>query len=229
MSTNEIIIEDVVGKTQSILLDREKVAFVEIVIDEDPQVPVEIQHGFGDRKRVKPADFDCNGTIFVFNSQDDADEGSRLIREEKAIPLSCFKHSGEKWGIMGELDGIPDARWDLTPYAGVWIPDEGSLENVAHFMQTPSHPFHDGKAPDEVNVLKHYVRSVLDEFNAYSNGHVYGYTLDVYPVKRDDDGEPILDKDYYPAKGEGEHDSLYGIYGGTDAVIDAIQEALNHD
>jgi hypothetical protein len=193
----------------------EKIAFYEINTAVFAPQPVSIQHGKDGE--VRKGDFDCEGTILVFHSQEDADYGSRLLKRNKnVIPLSKFEHSGETWGIMGSLDHYPDARWDLTRYAGVWIPDKDVYSNLTKYR---------GEARKQR--IREYCQGVLESFNQYCNGDVYDYNLTVYNVLRDEDGDVITDEDDYGRNERIKHDSCGGFYG-YEHVTEELESVLNY-
>lgn len=202
-------------ETQHVVVG-EKIIFFSIKTDEDALLPVAIQHGRNE-DQVQKADWDCQGKIVVFHSQADADYGSALIkRRRNVIPLSKFDHSGERWGIMGTMDNYPDARWDLTRYAGVWVPDKDVYSNLTRYH-----------GDERKQKIREYCESVLETFNQYLIGDVYGYTVQVYNVRRDDDGEVLTDEDDYRRAEAVGDDSCWGFYG-TDTVVEDLTGIVKH-
>lgn len=55
---------------------------------------------------------------------------SLIPKHRLAVPLSYFEHGLCQWGLLGMLDGMPDACWDGTVNAGVWVPDKYAEEYI---------------------------------------------------------------------------------------------------
>lgn len=89
--------------------------------------------------------------------------------------LSCYSHSGESWGLRGE---VHQCQFDTAQIAGVWVPDKCAEENIGILTAGLSE---DGKklAIDE------YVRNILNEYNCYLSGEVYGISICEYSANRE--------------------------------------------
>ena len=89
-------------------------------------------------------DEDGNGKILSFHRHAGAamhEEASRAMGRyaneedpDDRIPaapifrlLSCHSHSGEQWGLIGE---VHQDQWDTARIAGVWVPDKCAEENI---------------------------------------------------------------------------------------------------
>lgn len=86
--------------------------------------------------------------------------------------LSCYNHGGEQWGLRGE---VHQCQWDTAQIAGVWVPDKCATENIEILTAGLSE---DGKklAIDE------YVRGILNQYNCYLSGEVYGISICKYSI-----------------------------------------------
>lgn len=67
-----------------------------------------------------------------------------------AVLLDCYDHGGVVWAVSGSeaSQQFPDQRWDVSHCGGVWVPDDGALENI-HIQVMRSY------LPDAVQVGYH--------------------------------------------------------------------------
>lgn len=87
--------------------------------------------------------------------------------------LSCYDHSGEQWGLRGE---VHQCQWDTAQIAGVWVPDKCAEENIDAITER------DGK--DKNEVIDTYVKRILDTYNKVLAGEVYGICFAHYDLDR---------------------------------------------
>ncbi len=86
--------------------------------------------------------------------------------------LSCYSHSGEQWGLIGE---VHQDQWDTARIAGVWVPDKCAEENIEMLTK--------GMSEDERKLrIDEYVRSIISTFNSYLSGDVYGISICTYEI-----------------------------------------------
>ena len=88
--------------------------------------------------------------------------------------LSCYSHSGESWGLVGE---VQQCNFDTAQIAGVWVPDKCAEENIEIRTAGLSE---DGKKL----AIDAYVRNVIDTYNSYLSGEVYGICFAHYDLGR---------------------------------------------
>jgi hypothetical protein len=73
---------------------------------------------------------------------------------------------------------------------GVWIPDAGLVGYANEAKEAEG-------SPARRTRMRQYAEQLLHDWNAYANGDVFGYTIDVYAVRHADSGEAYDEHDDY--------------------------------
>ncbi len=49
-----------------------------------------------------------------------------------AVILDCYDHGNQVWAVSGSMRSrmFPDQQWDVAHGGGVWVPDDGAMENI---------------------------------------------------------------------------------------------------
>lgn len=135
---------------------------VEIHYDEDAPNPLE--------------DYDSEGKIYSFSTRHryhiNPDEVTGLENSKYAVPLSYFEHGQCLWDVQhgGRISNCPDMRRDGVSYAGVWVPDQGCLDNMSIKPKTPL-------TKKVWKKLEEYAAGVCKSYTSYCNGECYGYVV----------------------------------------------------
>lgn len=183
-----------------------RVVFVTLAHDRDCQNPLD--------------DCDGMGSIQSLNRRHvnhiSAEEFANVMAENKdAVALSYFEHGQCLWGVQGTMGGIPDFQWDGVGVAGVWTPD-ASLNESAVGM-TPKR---------RAKMMREWAAQACATYTSWCNGDVYGFIIEIYAARLDDDGETCTDRRVYKALGNPVYDdSCWGHIGG-DWAREATKEAV---
>lgn len=117
------------------------------------------------------------------------------------VLLSYFEHGACSWfPLNSETPAGVEFRWDGVRLAGVWEIDQDVLDN-----------YEARKGTEYETTLEKYCEGVCEEYTAWCNGHVYGFSVSVL-----DPG------DSKPASEGG-----YGIYDAgsiKDCVVDTLYD-----
>jgi hypothetical protein len=167
-----------------------------------------------------PTDDDGFGTFYSHSTRHinfkHPDETSEILESDPdAVALSYFEHGNSLW-MVAELPARPgvEFQWDGVRFAGIWVPDQCIRE---------SYSGQDGLTRREWMVKQ--AKGACETYTQWCNGDVYGYNVEVFDLKLDDDGEPLdLESDYRRELPVFE-DSCWGFYG-YDGVTEALTEAL---
>ena len=109
-----------------------------------------------------------------------------------AVELDIYEHSGIAYSVSGT--GM-QCRWDTSRCAAVWVPDDEALDNIK------SSVLHEAGAetlsPEKLKSLmqakaRQYCKGVLEDYNNWANGWVYGVVS--YVIDRET-GERIEEHD----------------------------------
>lgn len=101
-----------------------------------------------------------------------------------AVKLDIYEHGGMHYSVSGE--GM-QCRWDTSRCAAVWVPCDVAAENIRTM------PDGNPEAPENLRAAAvKYCRGVLETYNQYLSGEVYGVV--VYVIDRST-GERIEDED----------------------------------
>lgn len=118
-----------------------------------------------------------------------------------AFLLSVYDHGGRVYSLLGQ--GV-NCRWDTAHGGAVLVPSDECIEAAKGVAGS------DGR--ELMDVLRGWAVDVLDDYNAYLSGEVYGLVDVVYTYNdQDGQGEPHLDDrneiDY------DDHGSCWGFIG----------------
>jgi hypothetical protein len=83
-----------------------------------------------------------------------------------AVPLSYFEHGRCLWCVAGELPAAADCPWDSVGFAGLWLPDAGTLASAANYGGWTRRMF-----------MRKRARQACDAYTLWCNGEVYGYEI----------------------------------------------------
>lgn len=112
------------------------------------------------------------------------------IGDPLAIPLDIYEHSGLAYSVTGT--GM-NCRWDTSRAAAVWVPDEDAIANIRSSTLTELGIGSDATLDSLMYAkAKEYCKGVLEEYNAWVNGEVYGVVM--YVIDRAT-GDCISDHD----------------------------------
>jgi hypothetical protein len=169
------------------------------------------------------ADEDGNGQILSFNSRhsnfigyDKEEKIQDLLDNHEAVPLSYFEHGRCLWFVAdSKTPAGVEFVWDGREFAGLWIPDEDVFENIG-----------DVSGDERKEKLRAYAAAVVEQYTQWCNGEIYGYDVVTYYLKRDSDGDPIVDfDDYDDNEIKLDEESLWGLYGYEYAETEAAATA----
>ena len=193
------IIMPELGKWSKALVWGKTVVFFKIDNDHSPENPLENES--------------AQGTIYSFSHRhgnfigyDKEDMIEDLLKNKEAVRLSYFEHGNSLW-MVAEAPTPPgvEFQWDGVRFAGLWVPDEEVLDNIG-----------DVQGEERRTKLLAYAAGVVEQFTAWCNGEVYGYEIERYDLKEDEDGNNILSRSYYSSMQDAETDSCSGYYGWDD-------------
>lgn len=204
MTKTEVKIPDWTGKETTILDNH--IIFVEIETDLDPENPCENWDGFGMIRSLS------NRHI----NSIDYDEAKQILEDDPdAVALSYFEHGLSSWMVAGlPAPAGVEFQWDGVRFAGIWIPDDCVRE---------SYQGQDGLSRRDWMVKQ--AESACETYTQWCNGDVYGYNVEAYELRKDDDGEPYdVDSDCRRETPVFE-DSCWGFYG-IDSVKEEVAEAV---
>ena len=144
--------------------DVEPTITVTIGHDSDAESPLEYadelkMYSFHRRNgNAHPDDFFTHINSHGYESDGPSIGLRRKLQCGTAVILSCYEHSGVSWSLQGE--GMR-CMFDTADVAGIMI-WEGKPKDI-------------GKSYDE---RMNFFRSVLSEYNEWTNGEVYWYSID---------------------------------------------------
>ena len=205
------------GPEKYVILHGEKIAFVELAYDSNASNPLE--------------DWDETGTIHSFNRRhtnfiDPTSEQFEALQAEHGadlIPLSYYEHGQCLWFVVGsDTPAGVEFQWDGTRFAGVWVPDAG-LKGYADDENEPL------GSPERIARMSEYAKQACTTYTDYCNGSVYGYSIEVYNVRRDEAGTVWDDEYDYRRETATDEDSCWGFYGWDyfkEEVIDRLCATL---
>ncbi len=128
---------------------------------------------------------------------------SKWQRHHWVWPVYAYIHSGVHLQL-GTDAGLPDRQWDVS-MCGYCVVTRSKKE-----------------IPDP----RKYAEGMIEEWNQYLSGDVYGYDIALYKLQRDEDGEPIEERDYYERHAKVlDSDSCWGFYGWEYALDEAKSSA----
>lgn len=115
-----------------------------------------------------------------------ADRAKKIKKEYHVFPLEAYIHSGVSLSIGGE-GKFPDRQWDVSQLGAVFV---------------------EKKQWRKVESARKAARSLIETWNQYLSGDVWGYVVE------DQDGESL--------------DSCWGFYGRDEAIEAAKESADGH-
>jgi len=95
-----------------------------------------------------------------------------------AVPLSYYEHGLCRWSVAGELPAALCCPWDSVGFAGVWLPDAGTLASARNYGGRTRLQFMHKRA-----------REACDAYTQWCNGEVYGYQVERVTTCGTCDGE----------------------------------------
>jgi hypothetical protein len=118
-------------------------------------------------------------------------------------PVYAYIHSGVRLRLNTDA-GFPDRQWDVSMCGYCLVTRDKS----------------------EVPEPLEYAEGMIEEWNQYLSGDVWGYDIGLYELQTDPDGDPIEERDYYEGHGKAIADeSCWGFYGDTYALGETKSEA----
>lgn len=113
------------------------------------------------------------------------------FQDPDAVFLNIYEHGGKMYEVPGDAAYHPDAAFDWSFGAAVWVPDKVLREDETKSLSK--------KKRREMMVT--WARQAVETYNCYMNGQVYGVVIQEHDIN----GDLI------------EEDSVYGYYGSDDA------------
>ena len=111
------------------------------------------------------------GTILSLNRRhgnfDHAGVEDAIENNPDAVPLSYFEHGQCLWTVAGELPAAARCRFDSVSFAGVWLPDVGTLASAKNYGGSTRRHF-----------MRKRARQAYDAYTQWCNGEVYGYAVE---------------------------------------------------
>lgn len=83
------------------------------------------------------------------------------------VPLSYFEHGLCRWAVAGELPPGADCPWDSVTFAGLWLPDEDTLQDARELEGDARRQF-----------MRESARSACEIYTSWCNGEVYRFRVD---------------------------------------------------
>ena len=187
-----------------VLTEGDLIAFIEVQNDEDSECPNEWGNG-----RIVSR---CTR----HNSYDDA-LLKKAPKAQHAIRLGYYEHGNCLWFVAGHAPAGADCRWDGVPDAGWWLPGNEQIKQLRKIKDTVE------RGAKAVEMAKDF----CDVFTAYCNGEAYCATVDVYKVRKTEDGDVFDDKDDYRFDEEVSTDHCGGYFVYDDDSRYALLEFIN--
>ena len=204
----EVAIPEYPDETKVSLLEDGTIVFVKIEHDFDAGNPLTKSEGMG--------------IIYSFSRQHanfiDSDKIEEILSSEAdSVPLSYYEHGQSMWFVMSSPTpagaGV-EFQWDGRRFAGLWVPDKSVKE---------SYMSQNGLSRKEW--MAKQAESSCEVYTKWCNGETYGFTIEQYKVRLDEDGEPFDQEDDYRRDKAIFEDSCWSFYGLED-VISSIKESL---
>ena len=134
------------------------------------RIVVRVEH---DQDTESPLEYDCFKMISAFQGGEKfLNAFGEFMKDDNRIPgedfwaLSCYRHGGESWSLLGEGH---QCQWDTTREAGVLY-----LENPEERDQWKNYKV-DGKQWTSTDVA----RSVIETYNQWVSGDCWWYRIEV--------------------------------------------------
>jgi hypothetical protein len=182
------------GTARTIIGNR--ILFVEAMHDPDCDNPCEDQDGVGHIRSLSNRHINRIGY----------DEAKALLESDAdVVALSYYEHGNCVWMVAGSAkENTPgvEFQWDGTRFAGVWIPDDSVRE---------SYTGQDGLSRRDWMVKQ--AECACETYTAWSNGDCWGYSVQVFKVRKDGDGEVFDSLEDYRRDAAEHEDSCFGFIG----------------
>lgn len=206
--------------TETTNVGNDRIAFAKIEPDQDPLNPME--------------EDDSNGKLYSFSFKhryyigNNAEERiAELEQSPNVVKLGFFSHGHSVWFVSPDEEFAPpvtpgiEFRWDGRRYAGLWEADENAIENIdAIAKDQPDKP--------RRQIVVEYAAAVCEEYTKYINGQCYEYTVTVYDLLRDENGEIIDEEDHYEAHGNEVYRDASAGYYDEESLEHNIKNALEY-
>jgi hypothetical protein len=187
---------------------KEYILFIKIQADSDASSPSE--------------DADKNAFLvyghrdFTVNGPDE--EKAREVHEAKSTweethhvwPVFAYIHSGVHLQL-GTDAGLPDRQWDVSMCGYCLVTRDAS----------------------DIPEPRKYAEGMIETWNQYLSGDVWGYDIELHKLQTDSDGDPIEERDYYERHSRAlDEDSCWGFYGSeyalqeTKSIAEGIVNAI---
>lgn len=184
---------------------------------------------YQDEAAVNPLeDSDCMGKILSSNRRHvnfDPEAWEKLKESPDAVVLSYFEHGRSFWmphnAPKHQFGG--DWNWDGVDNAGVWVPDQPLLDAAEQEkFQTME---------ERREWMEKQADAACKAYNAWVNGEVYGYSVEIFYSKHSTHGELYDQLSDYRFEDHIEHDSCCGYIGSdweymVEQIIGAIKQGL---
>jgi hypothetical protein len=83
-----------------------------------------------------------------------------------AVALSHYEHGLCLWSVAGELPAAARCPWDSVAFAGVWLPDAGTLVSAKPYGGRTRQLF-----------MRKRARQACEAYTQWCNGEIYGYEI----------------------------------------------------
>jgi hypothetical protein len=169
-----------------------------------------------------PSDGCGFGKFYSFSSKHsnflEPENRKQYLSDSDTVRLSYYEHDASLWFVDGIHKGaIPDREWDCVDFAGLWVPDESVKESC------PDPP----GDPERWNWMRQEAEAACQVYSDWCNDWCYGYDIEVYLAKKDNEGEVLTDHDVYQNDEPVVTDNCWG-YIGDDSVKESAIEAAQH-
>jgi hypothetical protein len=135
------------------------------------------------------------GTILSLNRRhgnfDAAGVEDAIHNNPDAVALAYNEHGLCLWTVAGELPAHLHCPWDSVAFAGVWLPDAGTLALAKNYGGWTRQLF-----------MRRRARQACEAYTQWSNGDVYGYEV-----------ERVTTCEHCGQEGAEPVDSCWGFYG----------------
>ena len=224
----------------------ERIVFVSIIQDSDCSNPCD-DDGHGAIRSFSTR----------HNSHMEAREAREAMRDPDTIPLSYYEHGSCAWMVSGDpLPGV-EFQWDGVEFAGLWIPDGSVKDSVPKDAGKPAYKAAkycdycertfanarvrkcpecgDALEPTQIAtttparraLMEKQAASACETYTSWVNGDCWGYVIQVYGVRKTDDGEVYDDADDYRFDTPIVDDSCWGCVG-SEWAEQSTGEALTY-
>lgn len=130
---------------------------ISIEVDDDAPNPLNDAAGLGSILSLN----------FRHRSYDPAAIERALECNPDYVPLSYFEHGACRWSVAGELPPESDNPWDSVQFAGIWLPDEATIEEARNLGGFTRRQY-----------LRKRARVACRFFTDWCNGEVYRFRVD---------------------------------------------------